>query len=130
MIGIRLTRDSEGRLDMLMENGKFTMAENGAAAASALALALHTERSECEDSPIIDTTANPLAGMDMYGIVFDTSKSRAEKELEIRRAILAVPGIVKILRFTWTQTGRSVTISTDVQTQWGSESVSQEVTPL
>lgn len=130
MIGIRLTKDSEGRLDMLFENGAFVMAENGEAAASALALAMATERIECEESPVVDTVANPLAGVDYYGIVFDTSKSKAEKMIEIKRAMLSVPGIERILRFQWTQTGRTVTITAVLKTEWGVESVSQEITPL
>lgn len=130
MIGLRLTRNSDGRLDLLMENGQFVMAEDGEAAASALTLRMHIERNECIDSPIVDTTEDPLAGVDIYGILLDVSKSRAEKELELRRAILASPNIEKIIRITWTQVGHIAYPEIDVQTAWGSESVSQQVIPL
>lgn len=130
MIGIRLTKNESGNLDMLMENGAFVMAEDGEAAASALALAIETDRRECEESPIVDTVDSPLAGLDMYGIVFNVKTSRAEKEIELRRLILSVPGIKKILRFQWSQTAGAVTITADIQTDWGTETVAQVVTPL
>jgi hypothetical protein len=129
LTGIRLTRDSEGRLDMKMTNGKFEMATNGTAAASSMALGVNLERSECLSSPIVDTVKNPLAGIDLYGIVFDIEKSQAEKELEIRRAILARPGIKRIIRMTWTQIEHVAYPVIDVQTKWGAETVSVS-TPL
>jgi hypothetical protein len=129
LTGIRLTRDSEGRLDMKMTNGAFEMATNGIAAASSMALGVNLERSECLASPIVDTIKNPLAGIDLYGIVFDIEKSQAEKELEIRRAILARPGIKRIIRMTWTQIDHVAYPSIDVQTKWGAETVSVS-TPL
>lgn len=130
MIGIRLTKNDDGQLDMLLEDGKFVMAEDGEAVASALALAMATERKECEESPIVDTVTNPFAGIDFYGIVWDVSKSKAEKILELKRAMLAVPFVEKIIRFQWSQSGQTVTISAAVQTAWGEQSVAEEVTAL
>lgn len=123
MIGIRLTKDTLGRLDMKMTNGAFEMAEDGVAAASSMALGVNLERSECLASPIVDTVANPLAGIDLYGIVFNTETSQAEKEIEIRRAILARPGIKKIIRMSWTQVEHVAYLVIDVQTNWGAETV-------
>jgi hypothetical protein len=114
---------------MLMTNGAFEMATNGTAAASSMALGVNLERSECLASPIVDTVKNPLAGIDLYGIVFDIEKSQAEKELEIRRAILARPGIKRIIRMTWTQIDHVAYPVIDVQTNWGAETVSVS-TPL
>jgi hypothetical protein len=129
LTGIRLTRDSEGRLDMLLVDGAFEMATNGTAAASSMALGVNLERSECLSSLIVDTVTNPLAGIDLYGIVFDIEKSQAEKELEIRRAILARPGIKRIIRMTWTQIEHVAYPVIEVQTNWGAETVSVS-TPL
>jgi hypothetical protein len=129
LTGIRLTVDSLGRIDMLMTNGAFEMATDGTAAASSMALGVNLDRLECLASPIVDTVANPLAGIDLYGIIFDVEKSQAEKELEIRRAILARTGIKRIIRMSWTQIEHVAYPVIDVQTKWGAETVAV-TTPL
>jgi hypothetical protein len=123
LVGIRLTRDSNGRIDTKMTNGRFEMATNGTAAASSIQLGVSLERSECISSPIVDTNKNPLAGIDLYGIVFNPETSQAEKELEVRRAILARPGVKRIIRMTWTQEEHVAYPVVDVQTKWGTETV-------
>jgi hypothetical protein len=126
---IRLSKQN-GTYDMLLTDGIFEMAEDGTAAASALQSRLSLFRDFCLQSPIVDTVANPLAGTDWYGIIFQTSKSKAEKELELKRVILSTPGVNSILTWSWSQEGRVVTITGSVATDWGAVDVSQTIEPL
>ena len=130
MIGIRLSKDANGDYDMLMTNGKFEMAEDGTAAACAVLTRLRMFRTECLVNPIVNTTLNPLAGVDFYGIIFSAYKTKAEKELELKRVIMSKSGIYSIRTWQWTQTARSVAIACTVQTDWGDIDVSQVIEPL
>jgi hypothetical protein len=128
--GIRISQQ-EGVYDTLLnDSGAIEMCLDGVAAASGMQTRLQEFRSECNISPLIDHNKNPFAGVDYYGIIFATDVSDAEKELELRRVILSTPGVLKILRFTWSQVEHSVAIEADVQTQWGAVSVAQMVSPL
>jgi hypothetical protein len=131
MINIRLSKqNSEGVYDMVLTDGKFEMAYDGVAAAVAMTEYLLTFRKEAIASPVVDTGADPLAGVQWYDIIFQTDKSKAEKEIELKRAILSAPGIERITQWSWSQTSRTVTIVGAVKTLWGSFDISQEITPL
>lgn len=134
MIGVRLTKDENGRLTAKLENGRFVMATDGEQAASSVTLGMHVWRDYCELSDVIDMVRNPLEGFDVYGIIFDPTKSRAEKELEIRRMVLSRPGVKRILRLLWVEDrvdGHwTAQVQCDYQTEWGNESVSETVVPL
>lgn len=129
-INIHLSKNSAGDFDIVFEDGKIKMAEDGTAAAVSTLENLLLFRSEALESPIVDTNADPLAGVDWYGIIFRADASRVEKESELKRAILSVPGVDRILQWSWTQTGRTVSIDVQIKTQWGDVSVSQEIVPL
>jgi len=130
MINIHLSKNTDGDFDAVLENGIFKMASDGTAAAVAMTERVLCDRTECKASPIVDTNATPLAGVDWYGIIFRADATRTEKELELKRAILSAPGVERILQWSWTQSGRTVTINCQVKTLWGVTSVSQEVSPL
>lgn len=130
MINIQLSKNSAGDFDLVFEDGKIKMAEDGTAAAVSMTERLLLFRDQCVDSQLVDTNADPLAGTDWYGIVFRADATRAEKEAELKRVILATPGVDRILQWQWTQTGRTVSIDVQVKTQWGAVSVSQAITPL
>lgn len=127
---IHLSKNSDGDFDIVFKDGKIKMAEDGTAAAVAMTERLLLFRGEAEESQLVDTAANPLAGVDWYNIIFRPDATRAEKESELKRAILSTPGIDRILQWSWTQTGRTVTIDVQVKTDWGAVSVSQSIEPL
>ena len=107
---------------MLFENGKLVWAEDGTQAAQHGLTRLLIFKGEW----ILDEEM----GTDWYGIIFSSSKSRAEKELEIKSRILGTPGVKEISQFKWEQTGASVAITGIVVTDWGNVDISQEITPL
>lgn len=129
MITIRLTK-TDGVYDALLEDGIFTMCEDGEAAAVGMTEDLLCFRQEMKASPVVDTVADPLSGVQWYEIIFKTDKSQAQKEIELKRAILSADGIESITQWSWEQSGRTVTITGAVMTSWGEYDISQEITFL
>lgn len=127
---VKLTKNDAGDYDLEFEDGKVKMSTDGEAAAVAMTERILCFRTECNESPIVDTNANPLAGTDWYGIVFRSDASRVEKENEIKRVILSTPGVEAILNWSWEQVGRTINLDFQVKTAWGAMSVSEEITPL
>lgn len=124
MKDIRLTQLSNGRFDILLEDGKTVWCEDGIQAAQHAAQRINKYKGET-------VTGNPNEeSIDLYGIIFNQKKSRAEKELHIKRVIMSTPEIKSIIRFEWTQVGRDVTIKALVQTDYGTETIGTTVTPL
>lgn len=119
---IRITQNSDGNYGLKMENGKFVWAEDGIQAAQHATTRLNIFYGENE--------LNPEIGTKWYQIIFQTDKSRAEKEFEIKRVILGTPGIKQVRKFNWAQAGHIVSIDAIVDTDWGEIDLSQEITPL
>ena len=130
MISIRLSKTTDGVYDAVLTDGIFEMVEDGHAAAVGMTEELLNFRQEMRSSVVSDSVNNPFAGVQWYEIVFQTDKSQAEKELELKRAILRAPGIERITQWSWSQTSRTVTIVGAVKTLWGSVDISQEITLL
>lgn len=125
----RLTFDSNGYLDLKLEDGKFAWAEDGTQAAQHATLRLLIFKGEYALNG--ELTGLDDEGTDWYGTIFDMSKSKAEKILEIKRAILETYGIERIITFSWTRTAaHTVTINALVKTIWGDMEISEELTPL
>jgi hypothetical protein len=118
-IVIKLEKNSAGDEDMVFENGAFEMSEDGEACAVQMKERLLLDRNEAIDSVLVNTKANPLAGTDWYGIIFDASKSKIEKELEIKRVIFSTPGMNRITYWSWTQTERTLNLNYKVESDWG-----------
>lgn len=127
-IVINLAKNDAGDFDLVLTDGKVEMVEDAEAAAIQMTERVLVFRSECIESPIVDTNANPLAGLDWYGIVFRADASRAEKEAEVKRTILSTPTVKSILEWSWTQTGRTLTIAYKVRSIYGELSGTQEFT--
>ena len=119
---IRITQNSDGTYGLKMENGKFVWAEDGIQAAQHATTRLNIFYGEND--------LNPELGTKWYQIIFQTNKSRAEKEFEIKRILLGTPGIKSIRTFEWSQSGHTVSIDAKVDTDFGEIDVSQEITPL
>lgn len=125
---INLEKNSAGDFDLVLTNGKFEIVEDGEAATVQMTERVLSVRTECLESPIVDTNRNPLAGLDWYGIIFRADASRAEKEIEVKRAILSTPTIKSIIEWSWTQVLRTLTISYRVRTIYGEASDTLEFT--
>ena len=118
---IRITSKSTG-WGLLIENGKFAWVEDGDQAAQHATERLLIFKGEW----ILDEDM----GTKWYEIIFDMSKSKAEKEFEIKKRILKTPGIDSITTFSWTQTGHTVSIEGIVKTDWGEVDIGQEIITL
>lgn len=127
---IHLSKNDAGDFDLVFEDGKIKMATDGTAAAVAMTERLLLFFEECAESPLVDTNATPNAGTKWYSIIFDPTKSRAEKEGEIKRSILSTPGVERILQWSWSQPARTLILDFQVKTIWGAVSVSEEISPL
>lgn len=123
-----LEKNADGDFDLVLTDGKVEMVEDAPAAAIQMTERVLTFRSECKESPIVDTNTNPLAGLNWYGIIFRAGASPAEKETEIKRAILATPTIKSIIEWSWTQVGRTLTIAYRVRSIYGELSDTLEFT--
>ena len=122
MKSIRLTRNSDGNYGLQFANGKLQWAEDGTQAAQHGLTRLLIFKGEW--------LLNEDMGTQWYEIIFSSSKSRAEKELEIKSRILGTPGVKEITKFTWEQSGATVTIEGIIVTDWGETDISQEITTL
>lgn len=122
MRSIRITKNADGTYGLKMVNGKFVWAEDGTQAAQHATTRLNIFYGENE--------LNPELGTKWYQIIFQTNKSRAEKEFEIKRILLGTPGIKQVRTFNWSQSGHTASIDSIVDTDWGEIDLSQEITPL
>lgn len=128
MIDIRLTKTTAGYYDLNLEGGLFTLAEDGTQTAQHCMIRINCFKGHYSLNDMLSNKDND--GTDFYGIIFNMEKSQAEKELELKRRILTTPEVEKILDFTWTQTGRSVSITGSVQTEYGVADISQVISIL
>lgn len=117
-----------GVYDLLLENGKFAWCEDGTQAAQHAMERLLIFKGELSLDGIL-TTKTEL-GTRFYEVIFDMTKTQAEKELELKSRILGTPGVDRILEWTWEQTGHTVTITSKIKTAWGVETLSGAVTQL
>ena len=124
---IKLVKNEAGDEDMVFENGALQMSENGEACAVQMKERILLGRSECLESELVNTNANPLSGLDWEGIVWDSSKSKEEKELEIKRVIFSTPGVKSLTYWDWNQVGRTLNLSFKVETKWGELEINEEV---
>lgn len=126
-IVLKLVKNDAGDEDVVFENGKIVLSENGEAAAVRMKERMLLERSEALASILVDTTKNPLAGLNWEGIIFDAAKSKVEKELEIKRVILSSPGIQAITYWSWVLAGRELQLDFKVNTDWGELAVGETI---
>jgi len=124
----RLTKNSYGDYDLVLENGKFKWAEDGTQVAQhGLERLLIFKNEQSLGDKLTDKEST---GTYWYEKIFDASKSKAEKELHIKSRIMGTPGVERILEFDWTQSGHTVTITGRIQTEFGEVNLSQEIETL
>jgi hypothetical protein len=124
----RITQNSNGHWDLKLTNGKFEFAEDGTQSAQHALQRLLIFRGELSLNGAL--TEKTDDGTRWYEVIFAMDKSRAEKDLEIKRRILGTIGVKRIIRFSWVQADHTVTIDGAIQTDWGAEDISAEITPL
>lgn len=115
-IVIKLAKNKYGDEDMVLEHGVFDMCEDGTAAAVQMKERILSDKNECDQSEIVK---KPGLALDWEGIIFDASKSRAEKELELKRVILSTPGMKRITYWSYEQTGRELQVNFKIMSEWG-----------
>lgn len=115
----KLVKNAAGDWDLSLVDGSCEMAEDGVAAGVQMVERLLIDQDEAIKNPLVDTKKTPLSGVKWEGIVFDSSKSKEEKELEIKRVILSTPGYLKITYWSWTQVGRKLQLDWKVESIWG-----------
>lgn len=109
----RLTLDSSGAYDLKLDNGEFPWCEEGTQVANHGLIRLRTFRGE----RLMDENW----GTQWYQLVFNAEISQVEKELEIKRQLLSVPGVQYIEEFTLTQSEMEFNLSAIIQTEFGTE---------
>lgn len=132
MTDIKMAIDENGRLDMVWENGDIATCENEEAVAVTIMEELLLERVEAIRSPLVDTNKDPQAGTDHYGTALDSSKPKIVAELEYKRVILGVPGVLSISEWnpSWpssSKPGHTGTLSARVQTIYGAISINTAI---
>ena len=127
-IVIKLKKNEAGDEDMVFENGAFEMSEDGEACAVQMKERILLDRNEAVANPLVDTEANPLAGLDWEGIIWDAAKSKNEKELEVKRVIFTTPGLQRLTYWQWSlSSDRTLTVEFKAKTKWGDLAVGETV---
>lgn len=109
----RLT-GSGGYYDLKIENGVLApWCYDGTQVANHGLIRIRTFRGER------DMDAN--WGTQQYEIIFNAEVPQVEKELELKRQILSLPGVEYIQEFSWTQENDEYNITGIVQTSFGTE---------
>lgn len=124
----RLSKNTAGDYDLLLEDGKFAWSEDGTEVAQHSMERLLEFRAEESLNGNLDGKEN--SGTYWYDVLFKASASRAEKELEIKRRVLGTPGAVKLLRFNWELDGGELTITGQVLTEYGTVDIGQTIEVL
>ena len=124
----RLSQNSSGNYDLVLENGKFKWAEDGTQVAQHGLERILIFKNEISLGDKLTDKEN--TGTHWYEIMFDASKSKAEKQLHVKNRILGTQGVERLLEFNWSQTGHIVYITGRVLTEFGEIDLSQEIETL
>ena len=129
MKDVRLTKAS-GSWRISMTNGLFDWVEDGAQAAQHSTIRLMFFK-ETRTAPGHYSLNDALphkskVGTDWYGKIFHVGLPDIEKEFEIKRRLLATPGIDSIHKFQMTVEDSTLTISGEGKTAWGVVDMTQE----
>ena len=117
MKDIRITKDANGIDDIKLVNGKFRWAKDGTQAANHCHMRLQIPRGTLSLNGRLSNKEH--LGFQLYEIILNTAAGELEKQLEIKRVIMETPGFLKLLSFSYVQTGHSVAINGGVQSEWG-----------
>jgi hypothetical protein len=102
-----------GKYDIKLTDGKSTWVEDGRQAVQHAIIRLNKFKGE-------SATGNQNEDeTDIYGIIFNVKKTKAEKILHIKSRILGTPDIEKFISFNYEQTRRNVRIDCVVKTVYG-----------
>lgn len=123
----RITKTA-GIYDLKFTDGKFEWAEDGVHAAQNFVQRFLTNKGEYA---LNDGTKDYISnradkGTKIYEVLFNMSLGKAEKQLEIMRVIRSTPGFkAMITPLEFSQTGHALTITGDVQTEWGAFNIGE-----
>jgi hypothetical protein len=126
MKDVRLTKTAAGTWDVKMTNGAHEFIEDGSQAAQHSTIRLMIFKGELSLNGMLTTRTEE--GTKWYETIFNMALSTEEKQMEIKRRLLGTPGIKKITKLDWSQSGHTVTISDGRGvTDWGEIDISQEI---
>lgn len=127
MICVKMEKNENGDLDLVLEDGKFQMAQDAEACRVQIDERLLLERVECVGRPkIINARKQPEAGTRWYGWILDTSLDVGARQLEVKRVIFSVPGVVSIPEWQWDEVSRALNLTARIQTAYGDISLAEE----
>lgn len=120
----KLTKNADGYYDWDIANGKTQWVEDGEQAAQHTLERLSISYGESDSHPTIGTR--------IFQIILKADKSRAEKEMEIKRVILGTPGNISIEKFSWNLNDSThvLTIDGAVKHEWGITDITASLTYL
>lgn len=128
MIAPKMQKTSTG-WDVVFEDGKIPTVTDGEQAAQHFGQRYQTNKGEYGLDGQISNKEN--VGTRIYDVLFNHQKSRAEKDLEIKRILLGTPDVKRILTpFAWTIVGQRATVTGDVLTEWGVVHINQTLEML
>jgi hypothetical protein len=134
MKDVRLSKNAAGDYDLVFENGEFPFIEDGDQAAQngLIRLLMFRPQNDHDGNFTGDSVTRNLDadGTRWYQVIFNATKSLAEKNLEIKRRILGTPGVIRILTFAYSLDDHVLNITGNILTEWGEVDITQEIEVL
>jgi len=137
-IVIKLEKNTDGDEDMVFEDGAIMMSEDGEATAVQMKERLLLDRGELIEqvdeatlgdnvNPLVNTSADPIAGTDWFGTILRNEIQKSAKELEIKRVIFSTPGVKSITYWSWSVENRTLNLDFKVATIYGDLEVGETI---
>jgi hypothetical protein len=114
---LRISPDTEGDYDIILENGKFVWAKEGTQVANHCQIRMSIPKGTLSLNGRLSNKEE--LGLALYEIILKADVGQAEKDLEIKRIIMQTLGYEKLISFTFEQTNHTGTWAAQIQTQWG-----------
>ncbi|MCP4667583.1 MAG: hypothetical protein GY849_14600 [Deltaproteobacteria bacterium] len=128
MKDLRISPDTEGDYDLILEDGKFVWAKDGTQVANHCQIRMSIPRGTLS---LNDRLSNKEElGLQLYEIILRADIGKAEKELEIKRVIMETPGYKSLISFSSSQTAHSITYEAHAQTEWGEITIGDTIESL
>jgi hypothetical protein len=128
MKDLRISPDSEGDYDIILEDGKFVWAKEGTQVANHCQIRMSIPKGTLSLNDRLSNKED--LGLALYEIILRADIGQAEKDLEIKRVIMQTPGYEKLISFTFEQTAHTGTWAVQAQTQWGEISIGGTIEAL
>jgi hypothetical protein len=125
---LRISPDSEGDYDIILEDGKFVWAKLGTQVANHCQIRMSIPKGTLSLNGRLSNKED--LGFKLYEIILKADVGHAEKELEIKRVIMQTPGYLSMISFSFSQTAHTATYTAQVQTEWGAITIGDTIEAL